>query len=193
MLVAPYYNKPTQEGLYQHFAAAAREVSAPIMLYNIPGRTGVEIEPETLARLRAEHRNVAAVKHATGRVEGVTEIRRRTDLTVLSGDDPLTLPMMCLGAAGVVSVLSNLLPREVRTLTDAALRGDWAEARRLHERLYPLAAGLLTLSTNPIPIKTALAMRGEMAEEFRLPLCPMSGDGRQRLGDLLSAFDKERG
>ncbi|MCK6484255.1 MAG: 4-hydroxy-tetrahydrodipicolinate synthase [Phycisphaerae bacterium] len=185
MLVSPYYNKPTQEGLVRHFSTIARESSAPIMLYNIPGRTGVEIAPATLARLRSEHRNIVAVKHATGNVDGVSELSLMTDLAILSGDDPLTLPMMSVGAVGVVSVIGNLVPSDVKGLTDAALRGDWQVALRLHRKTWRLARALLTLETNPIPIKTALAIRGLIAEEFRLPMCPMSAENKSRLSAIL--------
>src|SRR5205085_2128025 len=130
MLVAPYYNKPTQEGLYRHFATVAGEIPKPIMLYNIPGRTGVEIACQTIARLRAEYRNIVAIKHATGSVDGASELASLCDITILSGDDPLTLPLMSVGATGVVSVVANLYPTHVKSLTDAALRGDWLEARR---------------------------------------------------------------
>ena len=189
MLVSPYYNKPNQEGLYRHFSHVARGVGVPIILYNIPGRTGVEISVETIARLRAEHRNIVAVKHATGSIDGATALAAASDIAILSGDDPLTLPLMSIGAIGVVSVIANLLPRETASLTTAALAGDWSAAKSWHERLYPLGRDLLRLDTNPIPIKTALAMRGMMAEEFRLPLCPMEEPKRQRLAALLAACE----
>ncbi|MEE8169451.1 MAG: 4-hydroxy-tetrahydrodipicolinate synthase [Phycisphaerae bacterium] len=190
MLVSPYYNKPTQEGLRLHFGAIAAATQAPIMLYNIPGRTGVAIAPETVARLCAEHRNIAAVKHATGEVDGVTQLGLLCDVAVMSGDDPLTLPMMSVGARGVVSVLANLIPEDVKALTDAATRGDWNEARRLHRRIYPLARAMLCLATNPIPIKTALAARGALAEEFRLPMCPMATEARRHLTDAVASYER---
>jgi len=186
MLVAPYYNRPSQGGLYEHFSAVAREVSAPIILYNIPGRTGVEISVETIARLRADHRHIVAVKHATGSLDGASELAAACDIAILSGDDSLTLPLISVGAVGVISVLANLLPAEMSAFTAAAVSGDLRTAQKWHRKLFPLARGLLKLDTNPIPIKTALALRGMMAEEFRLPLCPLGMDGRRRLTALLS-------
>lgn len=188
MLVSPYYNKPNQEGLYLHFSHVAKGVGVPVVLYNIPGRTGVEISIETIARLRADHRNIVAVKHATGSVDGASALAAVSDIAILSGDDPLTLPLMSVGAVGVVSVVANLLPRETANLTDAALAGDWRTARRWHDRLFPLARELLRLDTNPMPIKTALAMRGMMAMEFRLPLCVMEKARQQRLETLLAQY-----
>jgi 4-hydroxy-tetrahydrodipicolinate synthase len=185
MLVAPYYSRPNARGLYEHFSRVARSVAAPIMLYNIPGRTAVEIPVETIARLRAEHCNIVAVKHATGSVEGAVELSSASDIAILSGDDPLTLPLMSVGAVGVVSVVANLLPAEVSALTGAALAGDWPAARERHLRLSPLARELMRLDTNPIPIKTALALRGMMAEEFRLPMCRMEEPKRARLASML--------
>jgi len=188
MLVNPYYNKPTQSGLYQHFSHCARELSAPIMLYNIPGRTGVELAVDTIARLRSEHRNIVAVKHATGEVDRASELSLASDITILSGDDPLTLPLMSIGARGVVSVLANLVPTDVKALTAAALKGRWDDALRAHRRLYRLGRDLLSLETNPIPIKTALALRGKMAEEFRLPMCPLLPANRQKLQAVLDRY-----
>lgn len=192
MLVAPYYNKPNQRGLYEHFSAVAREVSCPIMLYNIPGRCGVEVSVDTLARLRADHANIVAVKHATGSVDGASQLMSRCDIAVLAGDDTLTWPLMSLGATGVVSVLGNLLPDEMSAMVNAALQGDLDAARAWHARLFPLAGALLSLDTNPIPIKTALAMRGMMAEEFRLPMCPLETAKKAQLKSLLSAADSSR-
>jgi 4-hydroxy-tetrahydrodipicolinate synthase len=189
MVVTPYYNKPNQEGLYRHFSYVAKGVGVPVILYNIPGRTGVEISVETIARLRAEHRNIVAVKHATGSIDSAAALAAASDITILSGDDPLTLPLMSLGAVGVVSVLANLLPRETTSLTRAALAGDWPAARSWHDRLYPLGRELLKLDTNPMPIKTALAMRGFMAEEFRLPLCRMDDAKRRRIEALLAEYE----
>lgn len=186
MLVAPYYNRPSQAGLYEHFSAVARKASAPIILYNIPGRTGVEISVETIARLHADHRHIVAVKHATGSLDGASELAATCDIAILSGDDSLTLPLISVGAVGVISVLANLLPAEMSALTTAAVSGDLRTAQKWHRKLFPLARGLLKLDTNPIPIKTALALRGLMAEEFRLPLCSMGEDQRRRLADLLA-------
>jgi 4-hydroxy-tetrahydrodipicolinate synthase len=193
MLVAPYYNRPNQRGLYEHFAFVAQSIDAPIMLYNIPGRTGVEISVETIARLHADFPNVAAVKHATGSIEGASQLAAASDITILSGDDPLTLPLMSVGAAGVVSVIANLLPREMSSLVKAALSGDFDEAKRIHIELHPIMQELMRLDTNPIPIKTALAMRGMMAEEFRLPMCRMEPAKRSRLEAVLARFPAASG
>lgn len=187
MLVSPYYNKPNQTGLYEHFSAVASRIDVPIMLYNIPGRTGVEISVETIARLHEHHANIQAVKHATGNVDGVSQLAAASDITILAGDDTLTVPMMSVGAVGVVSVLGNLMPSEMSAMVNAALDGDAESARKWHPMLFPIARDLLTLDINPIPIKTALAMRGMMAEEFRLPMCPMDPAKKMRLQTLLSS------
>jgi 4-hydroxy-tetrahydrodipicolinate synthase len=188
MLVAPYYNRPNQDGLYQHFSFVAERVGGPVILYNIPGRTAVEISVETIARLRADHPNIVAVKHATGSVDGASELSKASDIAILSGDDTMTLPLMSIGAVGVVCVMGNLMPAEMAKLTQAALNGNWDEARRRHEELFPLMRDLLRLDTNPIPIKTALAIRGLMAEEFRLPMCPLDGVKRRKLEALLAKY-----
>jgi len=186
MLVAPYYNKPNQQGLYLHFGHVAEAVDVPIILYNIPGRCGIEISVDTIVRLRRDHANIVAVKHATGSLDGASALAAASDITILSGDDTLTLPLMSVGATGVISVVGNLLPQEMSSLTHAALSGDLPTARAWHRRLFPIARDLLQLDTNPIPIKTALAIRGMMAEEFRLPMCPMEPVRRRRLADLLA-------
>jgi len=186
--VAPYYNRPTQEGLYRHFAAIAEAVELPHVLYNIPGRCGVEIGVDTMARLRRDWPNIVAVKHATGSVDGASELLTRTDLEVISGDDSMTLPLMSVGGVGVISVLANLIPRDVKSMTDAALRGDWTTAREWHLRMFRLARSLLSLETNPIPIKTAMALKGLCTEEFRLPLCPMAPANREKLVAALREY-----
>lgn len=188
MLVSPYYNRPSQRGLYEHFSFIAQAVPLPILLYNIPGRTGVEITVETIARLHADHRNIVAVKHATGSVDGASELAAASEITILSGDDSLTLPLMSVGATGVVSVVGNLLPKEMSSLTGAALSGDWESARAWHKRLFPICRDLLKLDINPVPIKTALAMRGMMAEEFRLPMCGMDAGKKDRLRAVIAPF-----
>ena len=185
LIVSPYYNKPTQAGLYEHFSTVAKAVKVPIVLYNIPGRTGVEIAIPTIRLLYEEHDNVVAVKHATGQVGDAAELLQVCEIDVLSGDDPLTLPLMSIGAVGVISVLSNLAPRMVTRLTRAMLANDLEEARSAHRAMFPLAKALLSLETNPIPIKTALAMKGLCAEEFRLPLCPLAPENRLKLEALL--------
>lgn len=188
LLVAPYYNKPTQEGLFQHFAALAREVDFPQVLYNIPGRCGVEISTDTIVRLREACPNIVAVKHATGSMDGASELSIRSDIHIISGDDSMTLPLMSIGGTGVISVLANIVPNDVKAMTDAALAGDWETARTWHHKMFRLARGLLTLEVNPIPIKTAMAMRGMVAEEFRLPLCPMQPANREKLEAALKEY-----
>jgi 4-hydroxy-tetrahydrodipicolinate synthase len=187
LVVAPYYNRPSQEGLFQHFSAVARATDLPLMLYNIPGRCGVEIAVETIKRLFETHKNIVAVKHATGSVAGAAELAAACEIAILSGDDPLTLPLMSLGAVGVVSVLSNLVPAAVKRLTQAALDGDFRAALAAHRACYPLAKTLLALDTNPIPVKTACALQGWCCEEFRLPLCPLSAEKRATLRTLLDS------
>ncbi len=170
--VAPYYNRPNQEGLYRHFATIADAVDLPIVLYNIPGRTGRNVEPETVERL-AKLAPIVAVKEAAGSLDQVSELLARTDLTILSGDDSLTLPMLAVGAEGVVSVIANLVPGEVRAMIDAYTEARVEDARRAHGRLFPLARDLLGLAPNPIPVKAALALLGRCDDEVRLPLCPL--------------------
>lgn len=177
--VTPYYNKPTAEGLYRHFLTVAEESGVPIVVYNVPGRTGREIPIEVITRL-APHPLVIAVKEAGGSVDRVSAIRSACDITVLSGDDSLTLPMMSVGGKGVVSVASNVIPAEVTQMTHAALAGDWDRAREIHYRLYPLFRDLF-VETNPIPVKAALAMLGRIEEEYRLPMCAMSEGNRPTL------------
>ncbi|MEX0776590.1 MAG: 4-hydroxy-tetrahydrodipicolinate synthase [Phycisphaeraceae bacterium] len=189
LMVNPYYNKPTQEGLYRHFMTVADAVDLPIVLYNIPGRTGVTMSPQTVARL-AEHANIVAIKEATGSLDMASEIATLTDprkLTILSGDDSLTLPLMAIGARGVISVVSNLVPRKVKALVDAALAGDYGKARKMHLALFPLFKGLF-VETNPIPIKTAMAMAGMDRGELRLPLCEMSETNSAGLNKLLRDY-----
>ena len=187
LLVSPYYNKPTQEGLYRHFrtiAEAAPEL--PQIVYNIQGRTAVNVETDTLARL-AQIPNIVGVKEASGSLDQMTAVVLACgpDFTVLSGDDNLTLPLMAVGGRGVISVLANLLPREVADLTHAALDGDWKRARDLHWKLYPLCKAMF-IETNPIPIKEAMAMAGLIHPEWRLPMCPMGSANRERLRTVLT-------
>ena len=168
--VAPYYNKPTQEGFYQHFKAIADEVDLPIVLYNIPGRCGGSgLTAETVARL-AEHENVVAVKEATGKLDMASEIAMRCDLTILSGDDSLTLPLASVGGKGVISVVANIVPADVKAMTDLILEGDLVSARKWHRKLFTLAQNMLSLATNPIPIKAAMAMLNMASDEMRLPM-----------------------
>jgi 4-hydroxy-tetrahydrodipicolinate synthase len=180
LLVAPYYNRPTQEGLCAHFAKVAENTDLPLVLYNVPGRTGRNIEPETIERL-AKLGPIVAVKEASGSLDQVSDLLVRTDLTILSGDDSLTLPMLAVGAEGVVSVVANLVPRDVISMISAFERGDLAEAQRWHKALFPLCRDLLGIATNPIPVKLALAMLGRGNGELRLPLCPPDERGREAL------------
>jgi 4-hydroxy-tetrahydrodipicolinate synthase len=186
LLVAPYYNKPPQEGLFRHFAAVAASTELPVVLYSIPGRCAVEIAVDTVARLAAACPNIVGIKEAGGRVERVTELRRAlpASFAILSGDDALTLAFMREGACGVVSVASNVAPAEVSGMVKAQLAGDSARASAEEARLMPLFRDLF-LETNPIPVKAALAMRGVIADELRLPLVPMSADARARLESTL--------
>ena len=193
LVVAPYYNKPSQEGLFRHFKAIADATSLPILLYNIPGRCGVDIAPDTVVRLAKECRNIASIKEASGSVERVSELRRRLpeSFTILSGDDSLTLPFMAVGAVGVVSVASNLFPSEVCALVRACESGDLKSAEKFHRRLLPLFKDLF-IEPNPVPIKTALGWCGAMSGEVRLPLCEMSESNQARLRKTLEEFDRAK-
>jgi 4-hydroxy-tetrahydrodipicolinate synthase len=180
--VAPYYNKPSQEGLYQHFRAIARATKLPVILYSIPGRSGVEIGVETVKRLARDCSNVVGIKEAGGSCDRVSQLRAAVGpkFTILSGDDSLTLPFMSVGAQGVVSVASNVIPREVSQMVKLFLSGKAAAATRLHEKFYPLFKDLF-IETNPVPVKAALAMMGRITEEYRLPLVPMARNNRDTL------------
>jgi 4-hydroxy-tetrahydrodipicolinate synthase len=181
--VTPYYNKPNAAGLVRHFSAVA-DLGLPTVLYNIPGRTGREIPVETVVEL-AKHPKIVAIKEAGGSVDRVSRIVTECRLSVLSGDDSLTLPMMAVGAVGVISVASNVAPRPVRDLVHHALEGRWDAARALHQKLYRLFTDLF-IDTNPIPVKAAMAMMGLCEEVYRLPLCEMSGALRARLREALA-------
>jgi 4-hydroxy-tetrahydrodipicolinate synthase len=193
LLVAPYYNKPSQEGLFRHFKTIANATSLPIMLYNIPGRCGVDIGPDTVVRLATECRNIVSIKEASGSVERVSELRARLPeaFTILSGDDSLTLPFMSVGAVGVVSVASNLFPAEICALVRAFESGDATAAERLHHKLFPLFKALF-IEPNPVPIKTALNWRGAISGECRLPLCEMTEANQVRLRKTLEDFEQAR-
>jgi len=178
--VTPYYNKPTQEGLYRHFSTVAEEGGLPVVLYQVPGRTGREIAVDTIERLAGKSR-VIAVKEACPDIDRTSEILERcADIDVLSGDDSMTLPRMIVGGSGVISVASNLIPEDVSNMTKKALEKDWEGARALHKKLYPLYRDLF-ISTNPIPIKAAMAMAGLIQEQYRLPLCGMSDNDKEIL------------
>ena len=189
LVVNPYYNKPTQEGLYRHFRAVAESVTIPIIVYNIQSRTAVNVETDTLARLVRDCKNVVGVKEASGSLDQMTQVILACgpDFSVLSGDDNLTFPLMAVGGSGVVSVIANILPRETADMTHAALEGDWKRARDLHYKLYPLARAAF-METNPIPIKEAMAMAGMIAPEFRLPMCRMAEGNRERLRAVLKQY-----
>lgn len=188
LLVCPYYNKPTQEGIYRHYKAVAEAVDIPIILYNVPGRTALNILPSTVARLSAIE-SIVAIKEATGDMKQASEIIRLCGdaITVLSGDDFTTFPQMLLGGKGAISVTANVMPKESAQMCTALLQGNVDEARRLHYHLDPLNAAMF-IETNPIPVKTALAMMGKLKEEFRLPLCEMSASNRGKLKDVLSSY-----
>lgn len=187
LMVAPYYNKPAQEGFYRHFAAVAEAVDLPIVLYNIPGRTAKNMEPETICRL-AELPPIVAVKESTGSMDQASQIVSGSDLTVLSGDDSLTLPLLAVGGSGVVSVVGNIVPKDVKAMLAAWKAGDAAEAQRRHHKLFPLCRDMLSLSTNPIPLKAAMALLGRDTGEVRLPLTPLSEGETEKLHRTLKAY-----
>jgi 4-hydroxy-tetrahydrodipicolinate synthase len=186
LLVSPYYNKPTQEGLYRHYKAVAEAVDIPIVLYNVPGRTAVNILPSTVARL-AEIKNIVAIKEATGDMKQVSEVIRLCGdkITVISGDDFTTLPLLALGGKGVISVSANVAPKDVSMMCSLWMKGQHDRARAIHYKIEPLNAAMF-IETNPIPVKTALAMMGKIQEELRLPLCEMSPANKEKLRKALS-------
>ena len=185
LLITPYYNKPSQEGLYRHYKAVAEAVELPLVLYNIPGRTAVNMLPATVARL-AVMKNIVAIKEGSGSVQQASDIAQMCGdrLTVLSGDDPLTLPMMAVGAKGVITVTANVMPKEMAQLVASFLAGRIDEARRIHFTLSPLFAALF-YETNPIPVKEAMGMMGKIDPELRLPLCAMGTDNRNQLARVM--------
>jgi 4-hydroxy-tetrahydrodipicolinate synthase len=184
LVVAPYYNKPTQEGFYQHYKALAEAVDIPICVYNIPGRTGKNIEPETIARM-AELKNIAMVKEATGSMDQASQILALTDLTVLSGDDSLTLPMLAIGGRGIISVVGNIVPRDMKALIDAFEKKDIAGAQQWHRKLFPLCRDMLGMATNPIPVKAAMKMLGRDTGELRMPMTPLDAAQEAKLRTTL--------
>jgi len=185
--VGPYYNKPTQEGFYQHFKAIAEEVDLPIVLYNIPGRCGAGMTPETIARL-SEIENIVGIKEATGSLDQASEIAMRCDLTIVSGDDSLTLPLASVGGKGVISVVANIVPADVKAMTDLILEGDLVQARQWHRKLFALSKDLLTVATNPIPIKAAMAILDMASAELRLPMTPLEESKKAALRKTLEAY-----
>lgn len=189
--VCPYYNKPNQEGVYQHFKAIAEATDLPIMLYSIPGRSGIEIAVETVARLAADCPTIVAIKEAGGSVERVNQLVQAlpADFAVLSGDDGLTVPFISCGAVGLVSVTSNIAPAEMKALVDTAMSGDGKKALELQKKYYPLMKGLMSLDVNPVPAKAALALRGDISWEIRLPLVPLAEEKHGQLAELLKSFN----
>jgi len=187
LLVAPYYNKPTQQGMYEHYKALAEAVDIPLCIYNIPGRTGKNIEPETIIRL-AELPSIAMVKEATGSMDQASAIIASTNLTVLSGDDSLTLPLMAIGGRGVISVVGNIVPGDMLSLIRAMDGGDLAGAQEWHKKLFPLCRDMLSLATNPIPVKAAMKLLDRDTGELRLPMTPLSDSELEKLRQTLIAY-----
>jgi 4-hydroxy-tetrahydrodipicolinate synthase len=187
LLVAPYYNKPMQDGFHDHFKAVAEAVELPIVLYNIPGRTAMNMEPETICRL-GEIANIVAVKESTGSMDQASQILSGSELTILSGDDSLTLPLLALGGSGVVSVVGNIVPRDVKALVTAWNEGNVGAAQQAHHKLFPLCRDMLSLATNPIPIKAAMQLLSRDTGEIRLPLTPLPSTATGRLRETLSGY-----
>ena len=188
LMVTPYYNKPTQEGLYQHFQAIAAEVPIPVILYNVPGRTGGNLLPETVLRL-ASVPNIVGIKEASGSLKQIMDVIHLCpdDFSVLSGDDAVALPVLAMGGSGVISVFANVAPADIAGMIDAYQAGDMAKARKMHYRMLPLMDALF-IETNPIPVKAALAMMGLIDYEFRLPLCRLSQTNEDKLRNILTAY-----
>ncbi|MGC8737234.1 MAG: 4-hydroxy-tetrahydrodipicolinate synthase [Candidatus Hydrogenedens sp.] len=187
LLITPYYNKPTQAGLIAHYKKIAEEVDIPIVLYNVPSRTGIKLEPDTIAELN-KFPNIVCIKEACGSVDQVSQIRSLCDITVLSGDDSLTLPMMSIGATGVISVAANIAPADIACMCTLALEGNYAEAQKIHYRLMPLFKALF-YETNPMPVKAGLARMGMIKNILRLPLVPMSEPQFKRLEQVLQKLN----
>ncbi len=186
--VCPYYNKPTQEGFYQHFKAIADEVDLPMVIYNIPGRCGgTGLSPDTVVRL-AEIENIVAIKEASGSLDMVSEIATRCDITIISGDDSMTLPIAAAGGKGVISVVANIVPADVKAMTDLILEGDFTSALKWHKKLFALSRNMLALATNPIPIKAAMAMLNMAPEEMRLPMTPLDEGKKTVLKQMLKDY-----
>ena len=185
--VIPYYNKPSQEGLFKHFATIAEEVDLPMVLYNIPGRCSVNMTAETVIKL-AQLENVVGIKEASGQMDQVSEIATGCPLTILSGDDSLTLPIAALGGKGVISVVANIVPTDVKALADAILDGDFSGARRWHNKLFALSKALLSLATNPVPIKAAMALLQMADDEVRPPLVTLTSNKREQLQQILADY-----
>ncbi len=187
LVVAPYYNKPTQEGMYEHYKALAEAVGIPICVYNIPGRTGKNIEPETIARM-GELPNITMVKEATGSMDQASQVMALSNLTVLSGDDSLTLPLMAIGGRGVISVVGNIVPHDVIALVSAFDGGDFSGALNWHRKLFPLCRDMLGLATNPIPIKAAMRLLGRDNGQLRMPMTPLDAASEAKLKSTLGKY-----
>lgn len=191
--VGPYYNKPTQEGYFRHFAAVAGATDLPVVVYNIPGRTASNITPETLGRMAAECPTIVAVKEATGSLDQASQIAALCDLTLLSGDDSLTLPLMSIGGKGVVSVVGNIVPRDMMALVRAFAAGKFDEALQWHRKLFPLCRDMLSAATNPIPLKAAMKLLGRGNGEMRLPMCPIDDAGEAKVRQTLINYGLLKG
>lgn len=189
LLITPYYNKPTQRGLYEHYRAVAQACDLPLVPYNVPGRTGCNMLPETIAKLARDFPNIVGLKAATGDMRQGSETLEKCpeQFAILSGDDLTAFPLIALGARGVISVTSNIMPGKVAAMCKAALAGKIEDARSLHHELFPLSSAMFMVS-NPIPVKTSLAMMGKMGEEMRLPLCPMEEEARGKLARILAEY-----
>ena len=189
LMVTPYYNRPTQEGLYQHYKAIAENVPIPIVVYNVPSRTGSNILPETLARLSKDFSNIAGVKEAAGSLRQMQDVVSLCGdkFSVLSGDDYFTYPLLCIGGHGIISVVSNVVPADVAAMVDAFAAGDMKKAQALHYKMTPLVDAIF-LESNPIPVKTALVLMGMIEEDIRLPLCKMSDANREKLKKVMTAY-----
>ncbi len=186
LIITPYYNKPTPEGQYRHYAEIANKADIPIMLYNVPGRTGVSMLPSTIARL-SKVDNIVAIKEAAGSIQQVVDILSLCDITVLSGDDSMTLPFMCVGAKGVVSVAANIIPAKIRELVQTFADGEIEKSRNVHYEIIDLCKAMF-IETNPIPVKTALNMMGMVECEFRMPLCEMMNDNKVKLEEIIREY-----
>lgn len=188
LVVGPYYNKPTQEGYYRHFAAIAEAVDLPQVLYNIPGRTGSNILPETIARIAEKCPQLVAIKEATGSLDQASQVAALCDVAILSGDDSLTLPLMSIGGRGVISVVGNIVPADMKALVTAFAAGNIAEAQRWHRKLFPLCRDMLGVATNPIPVKAAMKLLGRGSGELRLPMYPLDDAGVEKVRKTLVQY-----
>lgn len=188
LIVGPYYNKPTQEGYYRHFSAIAEAVDLPYCLYNIPGRTGSNILPETIARIAQSCPQLVAVKEATGSLDQASQVASLCDVAILSGDDSLTLPLMSIGGKGVVSVVGNIVPKDMKALVNAFQAGNVAEAQKWHRKLFPLCRDMLSVATNPIPLKAAMQLLGRDTGELRLPMSPLDETGLAKVRKTLTEY-----